>query len=541
MTEKSSYIDSFAVDGLPPTDQWPVILRDLPQLAYPERLNASVELLEKSIELVGRDKIAIIADDGRWTYGELLDDVNRTARVLSEKGLQSGNRVLLRSPNNGWLVVAWLAVLRAGGVVVTTIPMIRAGEIEQLVAVCKPNLALVDHRYLEEWAGAGTQEIQTIVVGGDNPESLEHLSATASVGFEPYDSLAIDTCMLAFTSGTTGKPKATMHSHSDVMAIADTFSAEVVKPTSADIFSGSPPAAFTFGLGGLVIFPLRVGATTVLLEAGSPPNLLRAIEEFRITCIFTAPTAYRAMLNDIQVIDHSSLRRCISAGETLPESVWHAWFEATGVKLIDGIGATEMLHIFISASDSDIRPGYTGKTVSGYHAIVLDSELNELPPGTPGRLAVRGPTGCRYFNDDRQQTYVQNGWNLTGDIFEMSEDGYFRYLARADDMIVSSGYNIAAPEVENSLLIHLAVAEVAVVGEPDPDRGVLVKAFIVLRPEFITSDPDCEQKLRTELQNHVKGNIAPYKYPRVIEFVSQLPKSPTGKLQRHRLREITTK
>jgi 2-aminobenzoate-CoA ligase len=318
-----------------------------------------------------------------------------------------------------------------------------------------------------------------------------------------------------------------MHSHSDVLAIADTFSAEVVKPTSADIFSGSPPAAFTFGLGGLIIFPLRVGATTVLLEAGSPPNLLKAIEKYNITCVFTAPTAYRAMLNDVHTVDHSSLRRCISAGETLPESVWHKWFDATGVKLIDGIGATEMLH--------------TGKAVPGYEAAVLDDNLEVLPAGTQGRLAVRGPTGCRYFKDERQNVYVQNGWNLTGDIYEMTEDGYFRYLARADDMIVSSGYNIAAPEVENSLLTHPAVAEVAVVGEPDADRGVVVKAFIVLQPEFITSDPDGEQKLRVELQDHVKHNIAPYKYPRAIEFVSQLPKSPTGKLQRHRLRATTTK
>jgi len=541
MIEASSYIDSFTTEGLPPRDQWPTILRDIPAVRYPNRLNASVELLEKSNELVGRDKTAVIADDGTWTYGELIDDVARTAHVLKAAGLQSGNRVLLRAPNNGWLVVAWLAVLRAGGVVVTTIPMIRAGEIEQLVRVCEPNLAIVDHRYLEDWQAAGTRAIPTIIVGGNGPQTLENLATTKSTEFKPYDSLASDTCMLAFTSGTTGKPKATMHSHSDVLAIADTFSAEVVKPNSADIFSGSPPAAFTFGLGGLVIFPLRVGATTVLLETGSPSNLLAAIEKHRITCIFTAPTAYRAMLNLIDTFDISSLRRCISAGETLPESVWHKWFDATGVKLIDGIGATEMLHIFISASDSDIRPGFTGKTVPGYEATVLNEDLEVLPAGMQGRLAVRGPTGCRYFNDERQNIYVQNGWNLTGDIYEMTEDGYFRYLARADDMIVSSGYNIAAPEVENSLLSHPCVAEVAVVGEPDIDRGVVVKAFIVLQSSFITSDPDGEQKLRVELQDHVKKNIAPYKYPRVIEFVSELPKSPTGKLQRHRLRKTTTK
>ncbi len=541
MTETSSYIDSFTSEGLPPRDQWPLFLRDFSAVQYAERLNASVELLEKTIEHVGRDKTAVIADDGTWTYGELLDDVARTAHVLKDAGLQSGNRVFIRAPNNGWLVVAWLAVLRAGGVVVTTLPMIRSREIAQLVEVCEPNLAIVDHRYLDDWQAAGTKSIPTIVVGGDSSDSLGNLAATNPAEFEPYDSLASDTCMLAFTSGTTGKPKATMHSHSDVLAIADTFSAEVVKPTSVDIFSGSPPVAFTFGLGGLVIFPFRVGATTVLLEAGSPLNLLEAIEKHRITCVFTAPTAYRAMLNLIDTVDLSSLRRCISAGETLPESVWYKWFDATGVKLIDGIGATEMLHIFISASDADIRPGFTGKAVPGYEAEVLDDNLQVLPAGKQGRLAVRGPTGCRYFKDERQKVYVQNGWNITGDIYEMSEDRYFRYLARADDMIVSSGYNIAAPEVENSLLLHPSVSEVAVVGEPDPDRGVVVKAFVVLQPGYLPNDPKSENELRVELQDHVKQNIAPYKYPRVIEFVSQIPKSPTGKLQRHRLRTTTTK
>jgi len=536
VTETSSYLDSFTSDGLPSRDQWPTFIRDLPAVQYPDRINASVELLDSSIKLVGRDKTAVIADDGVWTYGELLDDVCRTAHVLIDAGLQSGNRVLLRSPNNGWLTIAWLAVLRAGGVVVTTIPMLRSGEIMQQTQVSEPNLAIVDHRYLKDWNSAGTEAILTIVVGENSPQSLETLSATKPKYFEPHDSFASDICMLAFTSGTTGKPKATMHSHSDVIAIADTFSAEVIKPTPADIFCGTPPVAFTFGLGGLLVFPLRVGATTVLLEAASPPNLLKAIEEHRITCIFTSPTAYRAMLKMIDTADLTSLRRCISAGEALPEFVWHEWHNATGVPLIDGIGATEMLHIFISASDSDIRPGFTGKAVPGYEAAVFDENLEILPPGVPGRLGVRGPTGCRYLMDVRQELYVQNGWNLTGDIYEMTADGYFRYLARADDMIISSGYNIAAPEVENALLSHESVAEVAVVGVPDVDRGVVVKAFVVLHPSFVARDSDGEQELIAILKDHVKMTIAPYKYPRLIEFISDLPKSTTGKLQRQRLR-----
>lgn len=542
MTRLSSYTDLFTVNGVPPAERWPEIVRDIAEVQYPARLNASVELLDRTIELVGRDKTAVIADDGTLSYGQLLHQVSQVAHLLRDAGLQSGNRVLLRMPNNGWLVTCWLAVLRAGGVVVTTIPAIRSGEISQILEVCRPNFAIIDHRYLQDWTDTGVHEIPVFVVGDGNPDSLEAQASRKETQFEPHDSLAEDTCILAFTSGTTGKPKATMHDHQDVLAIADTFSAHVVKPRAADIFSGSPPAAFTFGLGGLVVFPLRVGATTVLLEAGSPQNLLAAIEKHKISCLFTAPTAYRAMLHQITQsnqsgeFDLSSLRRCISAGEALPETVWHQWFEATGLKLIDGIGATEMLHIFISASDDEIRPGFTGKAVPGYVATVLGEDLQPLPVGAQGRLAVRGPTGCRYFNDERQSVYVQQGWNLTGDIYEMTEDGYFKYLARADDMIVSSGYNIAAPEVENALLTHPAVSEVAVIGEPDEDRGVVVKAFVVMAPNHLPSDQSAEQQMRKELQDHVKQTIAPFKYPRIIEFVSQLPKSPTGKLQRHRLR-----
>jgi 2-aminobenzoate-CoA ligase len=344
---------------------------------------------------------------------------------------------------------------------------------------------------------------------------------------------AQDVALLAFTSGTTGKPKATMHTHQDVLAIADTFSAHIVKPTADDVFAGSPPLAFTFGLGGLVIFPMRVGASSVLLEAGSPANVLSAIAEHGVTCLFTAPTAYRAMLPLISEDNVSTLRRCISAGETLPEATWHAWRDATGLPLIDGIGATEMLHIFISAADEDIVPGSTGKAVPGYHAMVVDENLEPVSPGVPGRLAVRGPTGCRYLDDERQRVYVQGGWNITGDIYTEDEQGYFRYLARADDMIVSSGYNIAAPEVENALLSHPAVAEVAVVGAPDEDRGVVVKAFVVL-----LAGNNADDGMRKQLQDHVKRVIAPYKYPRQVEFVGELPKTTTGKLQRHRLKEI---
>lgn len=528
----SAHVDTFTADRLPPHDSWPGML-PVPGVEYPARLNAGAELLDATIAVHGTDRTAFIAADAVLTYGELLDHVQRTAHVLAESGLVPGNRVLLRGPNNAWLVIAWLAVLRAGGVVVTTIPMLRAMELQPIVEVSQPQFAIVDHRFTEEWSQVPGFTGSTLVYGGDSPERLDARTARAQSLFPPVETSASDIALLAFTSGTTGRPKATMHTHRDVLAIADTFSARIVKPTPDDVFAGSPPLAFTFGLGGLVIFPMRVGASSVLLEAGSPPNLIAAIAEHRVTCLFTAPTAYRAMLPLLDQYDVSSLRRCISAGETLPEATWRAWFEATGVPLIDGIGATEMLHIFISAADEDIVPGSTGRVVPGYEARVVDENLVPVAPGVPGRLAVRGPTGCRYLDDDRQSVYVQGGWNITGDVYTMDEAGYFRYLARADDMIVSSGYNIAAPEVENALLTHAAVAEVAVVGVPDEERGMVVKAFVVL-----LAGNNGDDAMAAELQSHVKSTIAPYKYPRQIEFVTELPKTTTGKLQRYRLKSV---
>ena len=526
---KSAHIDTFAKENLPDQSLWPELILDNPNASYPERLNASYELLERTIELVGPDKSAIIAADGNFTYGELLELVNRISNYLIKHGVQPGNRIAIRSPNNAMAVAIWLAILRVGSIAVTTIPLQRAVELEKIVEIGKIQFALVDHRFVDEWAAIPNYSGITFTFGGEN-SFLDDISLQSSE-FQVCDTAADDVALFAFTSGSTGVPKATMHFHRDILAIADTFSKNIVKPTKDDVFAGSPPIAFTFGLGGLVIFPFRVGATTVLLENAAPPVLLEKIIEHKITALFTAPTAYRAMLTQIEGKDISSLRRCISAGEHLPLATWRAWFDATGNKLIDGIGATELLHIFISASDHEIIPGLTGKPVPGYKAMVVDQDFKEVKDGEQGLLAVKGPTGCRYLNDPRQKDYVVNGWNVTGDIYTRTPEGYFKYESRADDMIISSGYNIAAPEVENALLMHKAVAEVAVVGLPDDERGMVVTAYIVLRSEFIASDV-----MAKELQDHVKNQIAPYKYPRSIHFVDSLPKTTTGKLQRFRLK-----
>ena len=534
--ERSGHVDSFARDNLTPQAQWPRFLLDRPEFAYPARFNCAVSFLDDMVAKGAGPRDCIVSPEARWTYDDLLAQVNRIACVLAGRyGLEPGNRVLLRAPNNPMMVATYLAVIKAGGVVVATMPLLRASELATIIEKAKITHAVCDARLTEELDKARrvAPSLTTVVTFGDGaPESLEAQAARARDRFEACDTAADDVCLIGFTSGTTGVPKGTMHFHRDMLAICDAYSHHLLRPTPDDRFIGSPPLAFTFGLGGLVLFPLRVGASTVLLEKASPPDLLKGVEDFRATISFTAPTAYRAMIPLLEGRDISSLRICVSAGESLPKPTFDAWKEATGIAITEGIGATEMLHIFIGSSPEDVRPGATGRPVPGYEARVVDDAMNDVPDGTPGRLAVRGPTGCRYLADDRQATYVRDGWNVTGDTYIRDADGYFWYQARSDDMIISAGYNIAGPEVEAALLTHPAVKECGVVGQPDPDRGMIVKAYVVPSADAMPGDD-----LVKALQEHVKAEISPYKYPRAVEFVSELPRTDTGKLRRSVLRE----
>lgn len=533
---RSAHTDTFAADNLPPRELWPDFI-NLERLGYPERMNCAVELIDRNVAEGRGDKLALVSPTERWTYAELAEKVNRIANVLvADFGLQPGNRVLLRFPNTPMMTAVYFAILKAGGIVVATMPLLRAKELAVIVDKAELSLAVCDHRLAEEMelTRGRTDRLTTILYAGSGDEgSLERRMESASPDFTACDTAADDVCLLGFTSGTTGVPKATMHFHRDMLAICDCYSREVLRPQESDVFIGSPPLAFTFGLGGLVLFPFRVGATAILLERAGPDDLLKAIPEMRPTVIFTAPTAYRAILAKKGDADLSSLRKCVSAGEALPKATWDDWLAATGIRILDGIGATEMLHIFIAAREDEVRPGATGKPVPGYEAKVIGPDGNEVPDGTPGRLAVRGPTGCRYLADDRQTAYVIDGWNVTGDTYIRDADGYFWYQARSDDMIVSSGYNIAGPEVEGTLLAHPAVAECGVVGAPDPDRGRIVKAYVVLKPGVAG-----DAALVKTLQDYIKAELAPYKYPRAIEFVTALPRTETGKLQRFALREL---
>ncbi|MEP4770291.1 MAG: AMP-binding protein [Roseibium sp.] len=533
----SAHIDTFARENLPPEDQWPDFL--LGGFDYPDRLNAAVELTDKMVDQGFGDNTALIGNGRRRTYKELSDWTNRLAHALVENvGVKPGSRVLIRSANNPAMVACWLAATKAGAVVVNTMPMLRAGELSQIVDKAEVEFALCDTRLMDELVGcAKTSGFLKKVVGFDGTSNhdaeLDRLALEKSVKFDAVPTSQDDVALLGFTSGSTGSPKATMHFHRDILIIADGYAKEVLGVTPDDVFVGSPPLAFTFGLGGLAVFPLRFGAAATLLENASPPNMIEIIQNYKATVCFTAPTAYRVMLQAMEDgADLSSLRAAVSAGETLPAPVYDAWIKKTGKPMLDGIGATELLHIFVSNRFDDHKPACTGKPVTGYEVKIVGQDGKPVAPGNVGRLAVRGPTGCRYLADDRQKDYVIDGWNITGDSFSMSDDGHLHFAARNDDMIISSGYNIAGPEVEAALLAHASVLECAVIGIPDKDRSSIVQAHIVLIEGTEPSD-----ELVKTLQDHVKAMIAPYKYPRSIVFEETLPKTATGKVQRFRLRD----
>lgn len=544
--EPSAHVDTFARDNLPPQDQWPVLLLDHPEVAYPRRFNCATELLDSTIAAGHGDRVAIWSEVNDaphgTTYRALREMVDRWAHVLvQDMGLVPGNRVLLRGPNTLQMAAAFLASLKAGLVVVPTMPLLRAKELKQIIEKAQVRAALCDARLVDELNRCRDQESEFFCAGlgdvqvfhSDAPDSMESLAVGKPAQFAACDTAADDVCLIAFTSGTTGAPKGCMHFHRDVLAMCDLFPRHVLKPTSTDVFCGTPPLAFTFGLGGLLCFPMRVGASTVLIEKLTPETLLRTVERFHATTMFTAPTFYRQMAPLVSQFDIGTLRNTVSAGEALPDSTRELWRSATGIEMIDGIGGTEMIHIFIASAGADVRPHAIGKAVPGYVIAVVDDDMRPVPAGTVGKLAVRGPTGCKYLADDRQKKFVREGWNLPGDAVYVDADGYVFYQARADDMIVSAGYNISGPEVESVLMQHEAVAECGVIGVPDDERGQVVKAFVVVKPGYVADDA-----LVAQLQAYVKQTVAPYKYPRLIQFIEALPRTETGKLKRFALKAM---
>ncbi len=534
----TGYADTFAADHLPAPDAMAAVRCELPELQYPERLNAASILLDRQVAAGNGARRCIVAPGGlEWSYADVLQTSNRIARVLVEDyALVSGNRVLLRAPNTPMLAACWLAVLKAGGIVVTTMPLYRAAELRFMIEKARVTLALCDWRLRDELTAAARDHAGVTIAyfGSDDRDGLDARMAGKSGEFVDADTACDDVAIVAFTSGTTGTPKAAMHYHRDLLATCDSYGARVLRARRDDLFCGSAPLGFTFGLGGHLLFPLHAGAATLLLEKAGAEDLMRAVDEFGVTTLFTAPIAYRTMCALAERYDISSLRTCVSAGETLPKSVWESWYEKTGLKILDGIGSTEMLHIFVGSPAEETLAGSTGRAVPGYVAEVHDEDGRAVPHGTVGRLAVKGPTGCKYLEDDRQHVYVRDGWNYPGDAYHMDARGYLWYVARTDDMIVSAGYNISGPEVESVLIAHAQVEEVAVVAKPHPEKEThLVKAFVVLAAGVAASDAKAE-----ELRDFCKARIAPFKAPREIEFVAKLPRTETGKVQRYKLRGV---
>ncbi len=544
----SAHQDTFARDRLPPADQWPVFLFDQPEVQYPEQLNATAELVDRHVAQGKGARVALHGEDAHgsysWTYQQLQEKINQIAHVLThDMGLVSGNRLLLRGANTPLMAACCLAGIKAGLVVVPTMPLLRATELKAIIDKAQISAALCAHHLIDEMNhcldsthpqhAPALQRVMSFDTS--DAQGLQAHMAKHPTHFPAHPTSRDDVCLIAFTSGTTGQPKGTMHFHRDVLAMCDLFPRHVLQMNEDDVVCGTPPIAFTFGLGGLLAFPLRYGASVVLIEKHTPESLLKTIATYKATQCYTAPTFYRQMALMADKFDLSQLRHPVSAGEALPDATRQLWKQHTGIEITDGIGGTEVIHIYIASAGKDVRAGAIGKVVPGYIAQIVDDHMQSLPPGTPGRLAVRGPTGCRYLDDLRQTDYVKDGWNLPGDTFVMDADGYFSYMARNDDMIVSAGYNIAGPEVESALLQHPAVAECGVVGMPDPERGQVVTAYIVLKPDFAA-----DAEMVSVLQNFVKQNIAPFKYPRRIEFLPAMPRTETGKLQRFRLRKMAT-
>jgi len=534
----SAQTDRFVHDRLPPAAQWPMLQYELPELQLPAQLNVVEELLDRAAAKGWAERPMLRSPRITLTYADARERVDRICRVLVEDlGMVPGNRVLLRGGNSIGLALAWLAVVKAGGIAVATMPLLRARELGDVIDKAQPTLALCDAKLLDELEMARIDRpvLHTVIPfnGGDVPGSLAARAAQKEGGFAPCPTSADDIALLAFTSGTTGKPKAAIHTHRDVLAACEAWPRHVLKATPDDVVIGSPPLAFTFGLGGLLVFPMWAGASVYFPEGQyTPEALVRTINEVGATICYTAPTFYRAAAPFARELGVGKLRISVSAGEVLPDATRQLWKQASGIEMLDGIGATEMFHIFISSAGQEIRRGAIGKVVPGYTAKVVDDEGNEVPRGTIGKLAVTGPTGCRYLEDPRQSNYVKDGWNHPGDAFVQDADGYFIYQARADDMIITAGYNVGGPEVEDALLKHPAVAECGVIGKPDDERGMIVKAFCVLKPGHAG-----DAAMAKALQDHVKATIAPFKYPREIEFVPGLPRTETGKLQRFKLRQ----
>ncbi len=541
--EKLSLIERYG----PPRELWPRFGLDFPEAReWPAKLNIAEVLVDDNLKR--GDKPAILYEDRQIKYRELQLMINKFGNALKVLDVKPYDRVMLRLPNIPEFIVSSLAVQKLGAVSVPTFTLLKAKELSYIASDCEAKVLITTPSLLEdvEKAKGELKTIRHIVLADAKPSEVEAPYIAfdylmddfkEATGLEPVRVDQDEVTLLLYTSGTTGPPKGCIHTHRHYLAVADCYAKNVLQAREDDVWGGPPTMAFAYGHTGLICNPLRHGATTSLVGSGrfEPASMFQLIEKHGISVFYGVPTAYRTMValkHERGKYDFSSLRVCVTAGEPCPPSLYYTIKEFFGCEVLEHMGCTELFNGFISTRFGQVKPGSMGLAVPGYDVRILGDDGNEVKTGEVGHLAVAGPIGIRYWKlPEKQAESVRNGWNHTGDMAYKDEEGFFWFASRSDDIIKTAAYRVSPHEVEEALIKHGAVAEAGVIGVPDLERGQIIKAFIVLKPDHKPSS-----RLEEELRVFVKDQIAPYKAPKEVEFVKELPKTETGKIRRAELK-----
>ncbi len=508
---------------------------------FPRQYNAADDLIGRNLAAGRGDKVAVIDDRGATTYRQLAERMARFANAIESLGIEMEDRVLLALHDTVDFPTAFLGAIKAGAVPVPVNTLLTGDDFAYMLDDSRARLLVVSQALLPVFAPilAGRPHLRRVVVSGDEGQGhplLSELLAQASAEHRSAPTTRDDVAFWLYTSGSTGAPKGALHLQTDLACTAELYGRQVLGIAESDTVFSAAKLFFAYGLGNGLTFPFYVGATAVLMaERPTPEAVVRVLRRHRPTIFYGVPTLYASLLayDGLPAAGEIPLRRCTSAGEALPADIWRRWRDRMGVEILDGLGSTEMLHIFISNRPGEARPGTSGKPVPGYRVRLVGEDGQPVPRGEIGELQIAGPTSAvAYWNQrDKSRATFQGEWTRSGDKYIEDEDGYFTYCGRGDDMLKVSGIYVSPFDVESALCSHEAVLEAAVVGEEDENRLVKPKAYVVLKP-----GRTADEALARALQLHVKERLAPYKYPRWIEFRAELPKTATGKIQRYRLR-----